>query len=64
MSGRINQLMTGSHLFERLTDFFSVARRRSRDREMLAMLSERDLRYAGLSRATIAFELNKPFWRG
>ena len=38
-------------------------RRRIRDREELAAMSERDLRDARLSRADVAVEIRKPFWR-
>jgi len=36
---------------------------RIRDREELAAMSERDLRDARLSRADVAVEIGKPFWR-
>ena len=38
-------------------------RRRIRDREELAAMSERDLRDARLARADVAVEIRKPFWR-
>jgi uncharacterized protein YjiS (DUF1127 family) len=38
-------------------------RKRIRDREELAAMSERDLRDARLSRADVAMEIRKPFWR-
>jgi uncharacterized protein YjiS (DUF1127 family) len=38
-------------------------RRRIRDREDLAAMSERDLRDVRLSRADVVAELRKPFWR-
>lgn len=37
--------------------------RRSRERDELARLSERELRDLGLSRGTVYDELRKPFWR-
>ena len=37
--------------------------KRIRDREELAAMSERDLRDARLSRADVAVEIGKPFWR-
>ena len=39
-------------------------RRRARERQQLAQLSERDLRDIGMSRGTVYAELQKPFWRG
>ncbi len=56
--------MKSSHLFDRLAAIFATARRRARERSELASLDDRDLRDAGLSRAALAFELNKPLWRG
>ncbi len=38
-------------------------RRRWREREQLARLTERDLHDLGLSRTDIYAELRKPFWR-
>ena len=38
-------------------------RSRIRDREELAAMSERDLRDVRLSRADVAVEIGKPFWR-
>ena len=38
-------------------------RRRARERRDLAAMSDRDLHDAGLHRATVAYELSKPFWR-
>jgi uncharacterized protein YjiS (DUF1127 family) len=46
-----------------LRTLLAKARRRSRDRAALAMLDDRDLRDLGVSRAVLAYELNKPFWR-
>lgn len=56
--------MKSSHVFARLAAMFATARRRARERSELALLDDRDLRDAGLSRAALAFELNKPLWRG
>jgi uncharacterized protein YjiS (DUF1127 family) len=64
MSGKRYHGMTSSHLLARVAGMFATARQRSRDRAMLAMIDDRDLRDIGLSRATVAFELNQPFWRG
>ena len=64
MGGKRHHWMTSSHLLARLTGMVATARQRSRDRAMLAMISDRDLRDIGVSRATVAFELNQPFWRG
>ena len=63
MNGKRHHWMTGSHLLERVTGMIATARRRSRDRAALAMIEDRDLRDLGMSRAALAFELNKPFWR-
>lgn len=38
-------------------------RRRARERNQLARLSERDLHDIGMSRGTVYAELQKPFWR-
>ncbi len=64
MSAHKRSKVTGSHLFGRLAAMLATARRRHRERGELAMLDDRDLHDAGLSRASIAYELNKPFWRG
>jgi uncharacterized protein YjiS (DUF1127 family) len=37
--------------------------RRSRSRETLAQLSDRELRDVGLTRADVVRECGKPFWR-
>jgi uncharacterized protein YjiS (DUF1127 family) len=63
MSGNVLGWMTSPHLFRRVAGAFGAARRRARERAMLAMIDDRDLRDSGLSRATVAFELNRPFWR-
>lgn len=52
-----------SHLFARFAEMRATAKRRSRDRDFLATISDRDLRDAGLTRSGLAFEINKPFWR-
>ena len=64
MSGRRGSGMTGFHPWTRLAGVVASVRRRAREREALAMMEDRDLRELGVSRATLAFELNKPFWRG
>jgi uncharacterized protein YjiS (DUF1127 family) len=38
-------------------------RRRARERTELARMSAAELRDLGLSRAAVAYEANKPFWR-
>ncbi len=40
------------------------ARKRARDRDALALLTDRDLRDFAADRWTIGRELSKPFWRG
>jgi uncharacterized protein YjiS (DUF1127 family) len=38
-------------------------RERARDRAAFAQMDDRDLRDRGLDRASVAYALNKPFWR-
>jgi uncharacterized protein YjiS (DUF1127 family) len=38
-------------------------RQRIEDREALATMNERDLRDARITRADVAWEMRKPFWR-
>ena len=47
----------------RLRHVLRLWRKRIRDRDELAAMSERDLRDARLSRADVAVEIRKPFWR-
>jgi uncharacterized protein YjiS (DUF1127 family) len=47
----------------RLTATLKLWRRRIVEREQLARLDERELRDIGVSAATVAAELDKPFWR-
>ena len=47
----------------RLVAQLRVWRRRARERNQLARLSERDLHDIGMSRGTVYAELRKPFWR-
>jgi uncharacterized protein YjiS (DUF1127 family) len=49
---------------ETIADTFRLWRRRARERSELARWEDRDLRDAGVSRATLQHELAKPFWRG
>ena len=63
MNGKRHRWMTSSHLLATLGGMIATARRRSRERHAFAMVEDRDLRELGLSRSTVAFELNKPFWR-
>ena len=60
----IIQQMTGTHLWPRIAGLIAAARGRSRDRAAFAHLTDRDLSDMRVSRASLAFELNKPFWRG
>ena len=48
----------------RVVETLALWRRRIREREQLAHLSEYDLHDLGMSRGTIYGELRKPFWRG
>jgi uncharacterized protein YjiS (DUF1127 family) len=50
-------------LLIRLIDWLSAAMERSRQRRALESLSEEQLRDIGLSRADVAGETAKPFWR-
>jgi uncharacterized protein YjiS (DUF1127 family) len=47
----------------RLGALLRLWRRRIRERDQLARLSERDLHDLGLSRGAVYAELRKPFWR-
>ena len=51
------------HLWTPLMELVERARRRSRDREALARMDDRELSDLRMSRATVAYELSKPFWR-
>lgn len=51
-------------LLARLRTLFAQWSAREFDRAQLAKWSDRDLQDAGISRASLAYELNKPFWRG
>lgn len=67
MTNEVRHRMTGSHLwkpFAQLAAMVATARRRARDRAVLAQMDDRDLSDLRLSRATVVYELNKPFWRG
>jgi uncharacterized protein YjiS (DUF1127 family) len=46
----------------RLVAQLRLWRRRARERNQLARLSERDLHDIGMSRGTVYAELQKPFW--
>jgi len=66
MTNEARHRMRGSHLWgplAQLAQMVATARRRSRDRAALARMDDRDLHDMRLSRSTVAFELNKPFWR-
>jgi uncharacterized protein YjiS (DUF1127 family) len=51
------------HLLTRIGSELGEWRRRSRDRQALATMSDRSLRDIGLTRYDAAREANKPFWR-
>jgi uncharacterized protein YjiS (DUF1127 family) len=53
-----------SPVVSRLLAQLRLWRRRARERNQLAQLSERDLHDIGMSRGTVYAELQKPFWRG
>ena len=52
-----------SSIVNRLVAQLRLWRRRARERNQLARLSERDLHDIGMSRGTVYAELQKPFWR-
>lgn len=67
MSDPMLSRMTSSHAqhgVSRLVARLASVRGRMRERAEASHLSERDLRDLGVSRATLAYELNKPLWRG
>ena len=47
-----------------LGETLTLWRRRMRERAELAHWDDRDMRDAGVTRATVQYELAKPFWRG
>jgi uncharacterized protein YjiS (DUF1127 family) len=51
-------------ILETVGDTLKLWRRRMRERAELARWEERDLRDAGITRASVQFEMAKPFWRG
>ena len=63
MNGKRHHWMTSSHLLAGVAGLLAAARQRSRDRAAAATLDDHDLRDLGISRSSLAFELNKPFWR-
>lgn len=56
-SGRIVAVLTG------VFDVLLLWQRRANERHALASLDDRMLRDLGLSRAEVAWESRKPFWR-
>jgi len=67
MSGRTVHQMTNSHdpmFLGHLAETLRTWRRRSSERAELAAWTERDLNDVGLSRDDVAYEIDKPFWRG
>jgi uncharacterized protein YjiS (DUF1127 family) len=66
MSTFTHESMINHHrqgVLSRLSETFHVWRQRSRERSLLAELSERDLHDVGLSWSEVAYEAEKPFWR-
>lgn len=66
MSTFTNESMINHHrqgVLSQLSETFHVWRQRSRERSLLAELSERDLHDVGLSWSEVAYEAEKPFWR-
>ncbi len=59
------QPITHHHgLFGRLLQVLLTWQERAHQRHALALLGNRDLNDLGLSRADVAYETDKPFWRG
>jgi uncharacterized protein YjiS (DUF1127 family) len=52
------------HIAANVGDTLKLWRRRMRERAELAQWQDRDMRDAGVSRATVQLEMAKPFWRG
>jgi uncharacterized protein YjiS (DUF1127 family) len=66
MSTFTHESMINHHrrgLLSQLSETFHVWRQRSRERSLLAELTERDLHDVGLSWSEVAYEAEKPFWR-
>jgi len=51
------------NLLARLQALVALWRERARQRDEFARMDERDLRDIGVSRADLAYQLSKPFWR-
>ena len=61
MSGIVRP--TPRSLLSRLAALLRVYQERALQRRELRMLDERSLKDIGLSRAEVAYECSKPFWR-
>ena len=51
------------HLWARMLEAVGLWRRRIRERQALAKLTERELADFGATTADVYWELNRPFWR-
>ena len=66
MSTLTHETMTNRHVLgvlSQLSETLHTWRQRYRTRRELAQWTERDLHDVGLTRADIAYETEKPFWR-
>ena len=66
MSTLTHETMTNRHVLgvlSQLSETLHTWRQRYRTRQELAQWTERDLHDVGLTRADIAYETEKPFWR-
>ena len=49
--------------FESFTEILAIWASRSRERDLLAQMSEAELKDIGASRYDVMMEIQKPFWR-
>jgi uncharacterized protein YjiS (DUF1127 family) len=66
MSALTSRFVTNFHVLDglsRIAQTLEVWRERARSRHELAQWSERELHDIGVSAASVADEINKPFWR-
>ncbi len=50
-------------LMDRIRETLALWHRRTRERDQLALLTDRDLHDAGLTTSDVWLETRKPFWR-
>lgn len=66
MTAYILSVVTNNHesgLFHRAAETLRTWQQRARARRELARWTERELHDIGMSRSSIAEEVNKPFWK-